>query len=399
MIYLDHCASTPLSLAAKQQILDLMENDLFANPSSANHTEGQKVRAQIEIGRGKLARLFNVNPDQIIYTSGATEANSLVINGFAQKHKDKSFNLLVGQTEHGSVLHTASKVADLFGGNIVLLPVDNQGVLEIEALETKLIELTGQPNLVCAMHTNNEVPARHPIEEISDVCWKYGAAFHCDAVQGVVREAIDFGNLGASSLGFSGHKLGAPKGYGVLMLSKRDDRLQLGNLNPNGQEQGIRPGTLNSLAIIAGNAAVLDFDSKRTEYLKHLQQCDVAFLELAYNLIEGFKTTVSPSQETPGIVNFYVEDIDSTNLIEALPGICMSRGSACNGVNPLSHVHSAIGLPKQISEKAMRISFGSAVTLDQVMDAAVQIGNMVKRLKTGNIFSQPPSNNKKCLTA
>ncbi len=389
MIYLDHCASTPLSKAAKDSMKQFIEGQTYANAGAFHHNAGQNVKTSIEIARSNMASLLNVSSDHIIFTSGATEANNIVVTGFAQKHRGQAANIVVGATEHASVLQPAWKAAEIFGTNVITIPVDTSGVLDLDALEEALKAHQGQPTLVASMMVNNEIPVRHPIEEIGELCWQYDAALHCDAVQGIVREKIDFPDLGLSSLVFSGHKLGGPKGFGVLVINPSDKRLDVEPLLSGGkQERKMRPGTPNTMAIVSGSAAVLDFCSRQKSYLDHLNECDVAFIEVMKSRCPGFNLSVPPTPETPGIVSFWVDGIQAVEIISKLPEICMGRGAACKSGQSSSHVPAALGLSKITCEGIVRVGFGSGADIDEVLRAADRISScaqiiLEKRLGKG----------------
>jgi cysteine desulfurase len=229
------------------------------------------------------------------------------------------------------------------------------------------------------MHTNNEIAVRNPVEEISELCWQYDAAFHCDAVQGLVRESINCSDLGASTLVFSGHKVGGPKGFGVIIRNLDDRRLKIEPLMLGGQQEGgWRPGTPNTGSIVVGTHALLDFHNNRQDYLRHLVECDNAFVQILQARCPAFELCVPLDPDSPGIVSFHIKGADADEILRALPNICMSRGAVCKNELACSHVPAALGLDQQQINGFLRASFGNGCSLEEVMTAASEISQYIR---------------------
>jgi len=242
----------------------------------------------------------------------------------------------------------------------------------------------GQPTLVSAMYCNNEIPARQPVEEISRLCEQYGAFFHCDAVQGMVREDIHFKNLGASALVMSPHKIYGPKGVGILLLSRGKKPLKISPPHIGGeQERGLRPGTLNPIGIAVAAESIDHHVKWRSDLVKHLVESDRIFIDEMRSMDSGFQLSVPYSQRCPGIVNFWCDDVDAPSLLEIVDHVCINRGSACSGAGgeKSSHVAAALKLPFEAQNNVLRASFGFATDLTAVKEGARILGRAAEEIR------------------
>ena len=343
--YLDHCGSTPLALEIQDAAQSFLKSVNFGNSTAIHHVAGHIAHETIEESRCSIANCIGATPEQIIFTSGATEANNLMLLGFALRYRERSPVIIYGATEHKSVFDTCQMIAESLGVSVTEAPVNPSGAIDIDRLEVLLRNRSTRPTLVAIMHTNNEIPARNPIEEISKLCSKHGAFFHCDGVQGYVREKVNFSQNTFGSYVLSPHKIYGPKGIGILILG--DHGLSPRIIPPyrgGNHERGLRPGTLNTFAINIGAKAVTLHETLRDRRLMHMKLCAKAFVEIMRE-IPGFHLTVPPNQDAAGIISFYVEGLDAPTLLAATPEVCINRGAACTGSGgeTFSHVPKALG--------------------------------------------------------
>ena len=357
-------------------MIDFLDTGAFGNPSASHHLVGQEASRHVENSRQKIAGALGLKPHQIIFTSGATEANNLVLSGFYARHRTRGLRIFYGSTEHKSVLESAVYLGSLPGCTSSEIPVHPDGTVNLAKLQSMLEENpTNTPTLVALMHCNNEIPARHPIEDIGKLCIKYGAYFHCDAVQGFVREPLNFRDIPLGSAVISAHKIYGPKGLGILCFSSHPTAPRILPPYRGGeQEQGLRPGTLNTLAIVGGAVAVETHQLKRAELLPHLNACDSAFTEIMSH-DKRFHLTVPMNSNCPGIINFWIDGCEASSLLEKIPHICINRGASClgGGGEHYSHVPKALGLPIEVQANVLRASFGFDCTVDDVVSGAKAI--------------------------
>ena len=266
-VYLDHAATTPVRSEVLEAMMPYLTNQSFGNPSSA-HRFGRAARAGIEQARRQIAESLGAEPSQVIFTSGGTEADNLSIVGAALAARDRGAPMcaVVSAVEHKAVLAAAHAVCHL-GGREVLLPVDRAGMLDLEALDRALAET---PSVVSVMWVNNEVGVVQPVAHIAERCRDAGVIFHTDAVQALGKVEISLQNLCCTLLTISGHKIGAPKGIGALIV--RDRKAVEAILHGGGQQYGIRPGTENVAGAVALGRAVQLASAEREALAQRLMK-------------------------------------------------------------------------------------------------------------------------------
>jgi cysteine desulfurase len=363
-VYLDHAATTPVHPEVLEAMLPYLTNHAFGNPSSA-HRFGRAARAGIEQARREVAQAVGAEPNQVVFTSGGTEADNLGIIGAALASRDRggSACAVVSAIEHKAVLAAAHAVCHL-GGREMVLPVDRRGHVDFEALDGALRE---QPAVVSIMWVNNEVGVVQPVAEIARRCHDAGVVFHTDAVQAFGKIPVSMTDLPCTLLTLSGHKIGAPKGIGALVV--RDRKAVEAIIHGGGQQYGIRPGTENVAGAVAlGRAALLAArdQAEEAERLRALRK----------RLAEGLRAGVSDlaingdaEDIAPHVLNVSFAGADSEALLMHLDlaGIAASSGSACStgSVEP-SHVLVAMGVPRELALGAIRFSFGRESTTEDV---------------------------------
>lgn len=368
-VYLDHAATTPVRPEVLEAMLPYLGVEAFGNPSSA-HRVGRAARAGVEEAKRRVAEALHVEPNQVIFTSGGTEADNLAIIGSALAAKDHGghFRVAVSATEHKAVLAAAHAVKHL-GGDEIILPVDSDGVVDESAVEDALRRGVA---IVSVMWVNNEVGTVQPIAKLAARCREAGVAFHSDAVQAFGKVPVDLAAVPVTFLTISGHKIGAPKGIGALIV--RDRHALEAIIHGGGQQFGIRPGTENVPGIVAlGRAAELaarEQAATAARVSKLRDDLEARFLAAVPDAVVNGKN----APRAPQTVSFSIPGADGEALLMHLDlaGIACSGGSACStgSVDP-SHVLTAMGIAKDMGSAALRFSLGRESTAEDV-DALIE---------------------------
>jgi cysteine desulfurase len=351
----------------------------YGNPSSG-HRFGRAARAGIEQARRQIAEAVGAEPSQVIFTSGGTEADNLGIVGAALAARDRGARMCaaVSAIEHKAVLAAAHAVAHL-GGREVLLPVDAGGLLEMDALDAALAD---GPSVVSVMWVNNEVGVIQPVGEIACRCQEAGVIFHTDAVQAVGKVPVSVARLSCTLLTISGHKIGAPKGIGALIV--RDRKAVEAIIHGGGQQFGIRPGTENVAGAVAlGRAAQLAAaeQSSQAERLGGLRN------ELAARLtsvVPDLVINAERSSRAPHLLSVAVHGADSEALLMHLDlaGVAVSSGSACStGAVEPSHVLVAMGVSRELALGTIRFSLGRESTQGDIERAIEVMPTVVAKVR------------------
>jgi cysteine desulfurase len=380
-VYLDHAATTPVRPEVLEAMLPYLTDQVFGNPSSA-HRFGRAARAGLEQARRAVAQAGGAEPNQVIFTSGGTEADNLGIVGAALAARDRGAAMcaVVSAVEHKAILAAAHAVCHL-GGREVILPVDSGGLVDLEALDQALAD---SPAVVSIMWVNNEVGVVQPIEEVAASCRAANAFFHTDAVQAFGKLPVSLRDLPCTLLTLSGHKIGAPKGIGALVV--RDRKAVEAIIHGGGQQYGIRPGTENVAGAVAlGRAASLAAEEQAEEGAR-LRQLRDDLAERLRSLVTDLVVNAETSVRAPHILNVSVAGADSEALLMHLDlaGVAASSGSACStGAVEPSHVLVAMGVPRELALGAIRFSFGrdsTAADVERVAEVMPGVVAKVRRL-------------------
>lgn len=346
-VYLDYNASAPLKPEARDAAISAM--DLHGNPSSV-HGAGRKVRRVIETARGALAARLGAAPEAVVFTSGATEANNLVLRGFTEE--GEACRVLVNATEHDSVLDARA--------DIEIIPVRPDGVIDIPRLQRMLADRDWRPTLISVMAVNNETGVINPVAEVAELAHASGAKLHVDAVQGVglAETDIDVTRVGIDFLTVSGHKLGALRGVGAVLLGRG---LHLHALNRGGgQEKGMRSGTENVAGIASFGAVMAALPDYAERYAAlggwRDKVCEALCARHPEVIVAG-----ADAPRAPHVVTLILPGVPSETQVMALDldGIAVSAGAACSsGKVRASHVLSAMGYDAAHAGSGVRVSFG-----------------------------------------
>jgi cysteine desulfurase len=380
-IYFDNASTTPLDNRVWEAMFPY-GNAVFGNPSSL-HLYGMEAKESLEGFRTKLAGFIHAQPEEIIFTSGGTEANNFALKGIAFANKNKGKHLIVSAIEHDSILNTC-KWLEAQGYYVSYLPVDKKGFVDLEKLEQLI---NPQTILVSIMHVNNEIGTIEPIEEIGEICKKKNVFFHTDACQSFGKIPIDVSKQHISLTSLNAHKIHGIKGVGALFVKKGTPITPL--LHGGGQEFGLRSTTEN-LTGIAGfvKAAQLCIDEmeKESKRLAKLQEKLIHELE---NKFSGFYLNGDKEKRLPNNVNFSISGLEGENIRLLLlldeNGIAVSAGSACSNNDSgrsSSHVLEAIGRDPFQSRGGIRISFGRFTTEEEIDCFLKVFESVVSQLNT-----------------
>jgi cysteine desulfurase len=369
--YLDHNATSPLKGPVHAAFVAAL--GLYGNPSST-HGPGRDSRMALDGARRQVAGLVACRPEQVVFTSGGTEANNLALRGVMSLHRGE--RLLVSVVEHSCVLNTARALAAQQGVPVTPLAVDAAGRIDLPALEAELAK--GNVGLVSVMHANNETGVVNPVAEVAALCRRFGVPYHVDAVQSGGKLPLNFPQLGASLLTLSFHKMGGPKGVGALVVDPKIDMNAL--FTGGGQERNRRAGTENLPGIVAaGVAAELSADLSDLPRQAALRQR----LEKGLKTLANDLTIVGETAERlPNTCNFITPGLDSETAVMALDidGVAVSSGAACSSgrVEP-SHVLMALGYSRAMATCGLRVSFGWSSTDTDVDNFLTAYGRLVRR--------------------
>ena len=367
-IYLDYQATTPMDARVLEAMLPFLTTS-FGNPHSTQHIFGEDAEDAVETARGEIAELIGAESREIIFTSGATEANNLAIIGagrFRQRIGDGVARVLTFATEHKCVLASVGALAEE-GFETEVLPVQTDGLIDLGLLREKLKTPT---TLVSLMAVNNEIGTIQPIAEASRLTRAAGALLHVDAAQATGKIPLDMSATDIDLLSISAHKMYGPKGIGALYIRRRPRARLLPLIHGGGQERGFRSGTLPApLCVGFGKAAALA-KAEMPEESERLARIRASFLGALDKTGSRYTINASMKWRILGNLNLSFDGADAIPLINAVPDVAISTGSACSSafVEP-SYVLKAIGLSPADAARSVRIAFGRQTTEDEAIRA------------------------------
>jgi cysteine desulfurase len=371
-LYLDNNSTTPLLPAVADAMRPFL-GGVYGNPSSA-HRLGRQARQALEDAREQVAALLDTFPDEVFFTSGATEANNLAIRSQESGVRSQQNHLIASPIEHPSVLEPLRHLAQN-GHALSWLGVDTTGVVRVEELPALLRDDTG---LVAVMLANHETGAIQPVRAVVDACGE--VPVHCDAVQAVGKIAVHFHDLGVTSLALSAHKFHGPKGVGALLVRRGTRLTPL--LRGGHQQHGLRPGTEPVAAIVGLAAALALADRDRASRLAHVRALRRRFLT---GLDEAAPVLNGPAEDgIPHTLNLSFPGLKADLLLMSLDlaGVCCSTGSACSSGSLLpSPVLQAMNVPDDRLRSALRFSLSPLLSEADIDEAAARICRVVKRLR------------------
>ena len=381
-IYLDYAATTPVDSRVLDAMLPYFTAS-FGNPSSV-HRYGQRAEASVEESREAVAKAINCDPDEVIFTSCGSESDNLALRGAAQAMLEQAGRkwILTARTEHHAVSKTAEQLAAHYGFELEWLDVDEYGMVTPEIVEKALCDNTA---IVSIMYANNEIGTVNPIKEIAEVCHKYGALFHTDAVQAAAYLPVDVNNIGADLISLGGHKFYGPKGIGALYARKGTPLLS--QVTGGGQEHGLRAGTSNVPYMVGFAEALRLTVAEREARVAHVKPLRDRIVGTVLEEIPDSRLTGHPEQRLPNHASFAFKGVDGNNLLQMLDaaGFACSSGSACKTGNPEpSEVMSVIGLSREWGLGSLRVTLGSGTTPEHVESFLTVLPELVEKTRSLN---------------
>jgi cysteine desulfurase len=386
MIYLDHHATTPVDARVLEAMLPFF-SEKFGNAASRQHQFGWDAADAVERARKQIATLIGAGSKDIVFTSGATEANNLAIRGSAKARRNERDHLVTVVTEHKSVLDPMAGL-EKQGWRVTVMRVNGDGLIDVSELDRAITDRT---SLVSVMAANNEIGVLQPIKEAAAAAHAKGAWFHTDAVQAAGKVPFDVEALDVDFASITAHKVYGPKGVGALYVRRPSTVLRAGNrevkiaaeIDGGGHERGMRSGTLNVPGIVGfGHAAEIARVEMTTESTRVAMLRDRLFDRLRLNN-DGMTVNGALWETTarlPGNLSVSFEGVDGEALLVGLDDIAVSSGAACTQAEP-SHVLMALGLSKDRALASLRFGIGRATTAADVDHAAQKVSDVVAQLR------------------
>ena len=377
-IYLDYASTTPVDPRVASKMMQYLTPDgEFGNPASRSHRYGWKADDAVEEARSHVANLVNCDPREIVWTSGATEADNLAIKGVARFYKSKGNHIITSKIEHKAVLDPCRQL-EREGFEVTYLDPNDGGVITPEAIKDAMQENT---ILVSVMHINNELGTLNDLEEIGKITREAGAFFHVDAAQSTGKVDINLSTLPVDLMSFSAHKTYGPKGIGALFV-RRKPRVRIEALiHGGGHERGMRSGTLPTHQIVGmGEAFKIAKEEMESDHTK-IKSYHEKFLKEAMK-IEHAYINGDVNNKVPNILNISFNFVEGESLIMGLKDIAVSSGSACTSASlEPSYVLRALGRKDELAHSSIRFSFGKFTSDDDIRDTLAILNKVVDRLR------------------
>ncbi|ENX5418422.1 IscS subfamily cysteine desulfurase [Proteus mirabilis] len=377
-IYLDYSATTPVDPRVAEKMMQCLTIDgIFGNPASRSHRFGWQAEEAIDIARNQIADLIGADPREIVFTSGATEADNLALKGVANFYQKKGKHIITSKTEHKAILDTCRQL-EREGFEVTYLAPKSDGLIDLKELEAAMRDDT---ILVSIMHVNNEIGVVQDIAAIGELCRSKGIIYHVDATQSVGKLPIDLSKLKVDLLSLSAHKVYGPMGIGALYV-RRKPRIRLeAQMHGGGHERGMRSGTLAVHQIVGMGEAYRILKEEMADETKRLN-------ELRLRLWNGIKDIeevyINGSLEhtAPNILNVSFNYVEGESLMMALKDLAVSSGSACTSASlEPSYVLRALGLTDELAHSSIRFSLGRFTTEEEIDYAIKQIHSAIGRLR------------------
>ena len=372
MIFLDHAATTPVRREALEVMWPFLTN-AFGNPSS-HHGLGDEAARALAAARAEVGGVIGCRPGDVVFTSGGTEADNLAIKGIALANP-RGRHVVVSPIEHEAVLESADHLARVHGFEVSFVDVDEHGVVHPEALARVIRPDT---TLVSVQLANNEIGTVQPIAELAAIAHASGAAMHTDAVQAAGWLPLSLDALGADAMSLAGHKVGAPKGTGALIVRGRVPLEPV--LHGGGQERGRRSGTENVAGAVAFATALRLAEAERADAASRVGALAAELVARVTADVPWARLTGDPVRRLPGTVSFVFPGTSGEAVLLELErqGVVCSSGSACAaGSDEPSHVLTAIGVPAEVAQTAVRFTLGAETTADDIDEAAASVARAV----------------------
>ena len=376
-IYLDHNATTPLDPRVLEVMLPYLTSK-FGNAASRSHAFGWVAEEGVDYAREQVAQLIGCADKEIIFTSGATEADNLAIKGIFEMYQNKGNHIITAVTEHKAVLDTC-KHLEKAGASVTYLGVKADGLIDLAELEAAM---TPQTILVTIMYGNNETGVIQPIKEISAIAHKHGALFMSDATQAVGKIPVNVDTDGIDLMAFTAHKLYGPKGVGALYVRRKNPRVKLtAQLDGGGHERGMRSGTLNVPGIVGFGKACELCRIEMTEEAERLSglknKLETALRGIEENYINGHTV-----HRLPHVLNISFRHVEGEALMMAMKNVAVSSGSACTSASlEPSYVLKSLGLSDDLAHSSIRFGLGRFTTAEEIDYTIENTKNAISHLR------------------
>ena len=377
-IYLDYASTTPVDPRVASKMMEFLTPEgEFGNPASRSHRFGWKADEAVEQARSHVANLVNCDPREIVWTSGATEADNLAIKGVARFYKSKGNHIITSKIEHKAVLDPCRQL-EREGFEVTYLDPDEKGVISPSAVKSAIKDTTV---LVSIMHINNELGTVNDIEEIGNITRDNGSFFHVDAAQSTGKVDIDLEKINVDLMSFSAHKTYGPKGIGALYV-RRKPRVRLEALiHGGGHERGMRSGTLATHQIVGMGEAFRIANKEMNQDCNKISKFHEKFLDKVKE-IDHVYINGDLDNKVPNILNISFNFVEGESLIMGLKDIAVSSGSACTSASlEPSYVLRALGRKDELAHSSIRFSFGRFTSDDDVNNTLDILANVVYRLR------------------
>ena len=375
-IYLDNNATTPCDPRVVDAMLPYFTQN-FGNAASRNHSFGWQAEEAVDYAREQVATLIGADPKEIIFTSGATEADNLALKGVFEMYAGKGNHIITAITEHKAVLDTCKHFEKL-GGEVTYLPVKETGRIDLEELEKAI-----KPNtiLIAIMYANNEIGVIQPVKEISAIARKHEVLFFTDAVQVIGKIPVNIQTDGIDIMAFTAHKMYGPKGVGALYVRRKNPRVKLtAQIDGGGHERGLRSGTLNVPGIVgfgkACELARLEMEKDAAHMSRLRDKLETSLMQLEETYING-----DPAYRLPHVSNISFKYVEAEGLMMGLnKTVAISSGSACTSASlEPSYVLKAIGLGDELAHSSLRFGLSRFTTEEEINFAIEHVSKTVTR--------------------
>ena len=398
-IYMDSHATTPLDRRVLEAMMPYLTTH-FGNAASSTHLFGEHAKGAVDTARGQIADLIGCSPEEIIFTSGATESDNLAVKGVAYQYRDRGNHIITSAVEHHAVLDSCRALEES-GFNVAYLPVDKYGMIHPQQVKDAI---TDQTVLISLIYVNGEVGTINPITEVGEIAEQYGILFHSDATQGIGKVESDVNELKVDLMSFTAHKMYGPKGIGALYVRKKNPPIQLYPLlHGGGQENNIRSGTLNVPGIVGFGAACELCKQEMKEEANRITALREQLYHGLSKRIDRVQLNGHPTKRLPGNLNLSFEFVESQSILLGLKEIALSSGSACNSdsIEP-SYVLRAMGVKDELALGAIRFGLGchnTAAEIDIVIERVVsqvarlrELSPLYEMAQSGNYEAATPAN-------
>lgn len=376
-VYMDYQATTPMDPRVFEEMTPYFL-EKFGNPHSRGHKYGWEAEAACEKAREQVADLIGANPKEIVFTSGATESNNLALRGIAKFYGETKNHIITCNTEHKCVIDTC-RYLEREGIEVTYLPVDNQGIIDLEQLKAAITDKTA---VVSIMAVNNEIGVIQPLKEIGAICRERGVFFHTDAAQAFGKIPLNVEEMNIDLMSISGHKIYGPKGIGAIFIRRRPRVRLVSMIHGGGQERGFRSGTLPTPLVVGlGKAAEI----ARLEMGADNERIGKLYNKLYNSLVSNIKDVYLNGHAEKRIksnLNLSFAYIEGESMIMAIKDLAVSSGSACTSASlEPSYVLRAIGVGEDLAHTSIRFGIGRFTTEEEVDFAIEKVTGAIDKLR------------------